>query len=151
MKITNIRNPIYANSENTVINCEIQFENSEQWLPFSASIDDVEEHGRMVFEAIQNGDTVVVADYVPPPAPEPQIPNSITARQARLALHSIGQLANVQTAIASLPAGEKEVAEIEWEYASSIERNHSFVDSLAGALGLTETEIDELFILGATM
>lgn len=80
-----------------------------------------------------------------------QVPNSITARQARLALISINKLADVETAINSMPSPDKEKAKIEWEYATEIERNHTFVANLAAGLGLNDTEIDNLFIEGAKL
>ncbi len=75
----------------------------------------------------------------------------LTARQARLALMSIGKLDSVQTAINSLPSPQKEQALIEWEYATEILRGHPFVLNLAVALGLSEADIDKLFIDGAKL
>lgn len=82
--------------------------------------------------------------------PEP-VPQKLTARQARLALHSIGKLADVPAAIAALPEPQKTNAEIEWEYATYIERNNPFVAVLASALQLTDEQIDQLFIEGAKL
>lgn len=79
------------------------------------------------------------------------IPQKITARQARLALHSIGKLSDVPAAIAALPEPQKTNAEIEWEYATHIERNNPFVAVLADALQLTDDQIDQLFIEGAKL
>lgn len=79
------------------------------------------------------------------------VPNELTARQARLALHNIGKLADVPAAIAALPEPQKTQAEIEWEYATHIERSNPFVAVLAGALGLTDEQLDQLFIDGAAL
>ena len=87
-----------------------------------------------------------------PEAPSSEgIPATITPRQARLALSSQGLLAQVQTAIDSLPESDKEVVTIEWEYAVSIERTSTWISSLGEALGLTVQELDDLFILAATL
>lgn len=75
----------------------------------------------------------------------------LTARQARLALMSISKLSLVETAINSLSSPQKEQALIEWEYATEILRGHPFVQNLASALNLSETEIDTLFIEGAKL
>ena len=75
----------------------------------------------------------------------------LTARQARLALMSIGKLDSVQTAINSLPSPQKEQVLTEWEYATEILRGHPFVLNLAVALGLSEADIDKLFIDGAKL
>ena len=61
----NTRNPIWANSEQTLIDCEIEHPHYG-WIPFTASPDDVEAHGREVFAALSKGE---VAEYVPPPPP----------------------------------------------------------------------------------
>ncbi len=68
-------------------------------------------------------------------------------RQARLALLQQGLLASVDAAIAGLPEGEKEAAEIQWEYGSEVERLSPLVVGLMPALGMSEEEIDDLFTL----
>lgn len=93
----------------------------------------------------------LVADGVfsaPPPPPEtaPEVPTVVTMRQARLALLGAGLLAGVDAAIAALPSPQKEAALIEWEYSSEVHRNRAFVQSLAGALSLTEQQLDALFL-----
>lgn len=69
----------------------------------------------------------------------------VTPRQARLELAKRGQLANIDTIIASLPADQQEIVQIEWEYAVSIERSSPWVIQLGSALGLDEVGLDELF------
>jgi len=71
--------------------------------------------------------------------------SSITPRQARLELAKRGQLSNIDQIIASLPADQQEVVQIEWEYAVSIERSSPWVIQLGSALGLDEEGLDELF------
>lgn len=57
----NYRNPIY-NQFNT-IDCEVEHP-EYGWIPFTASPDDVEEHGRELYNEIKkNGN---IAPYVPP-------------------------------------------------------------------------------------
>lgn len=80
----------------------------------------------------------------------PAIP-SVTMRQARLALLSAGLLQNVTTAINSLPSPQKEAAQIEWEYSQEVHRDKPFVAVLAGALGLTDTQLDNLFLTASTL
>jgi hypothetical protein len=70
-----------------------------------------------------------------------------TMRQARLALSQQGLLATVQSNIEALP----EESQIEWEYAAVVERNSPLVASLGAALGLTETQLDDLFKLAITL
>lgn len=73
------------------------------------------------------------------------IPQSVTMRQARLALLGAGLLAQVATAINALPSPQKEAAQIEWEYSQTVERNRGFVLLLGAALGLTALQLDGLF------
>jgi hypothetical protein len=81
----------------------------------------------------------------PPPAPIP-VPQQITMRQARLELLNVGKLDDVDAALASIPdEHERKAAQIEWEYATIIERTAPLVKSLTPALGFTEDEMDDLF------
>ena len=89
--------------------------------------------------------------FSPPPAPAVYVPASITMRQARLALLAAGLLGNIDTAIASLPSPQKERAQIEWQYSNDVLRHNGFVASLAPALGLTDAQIDALFLSGAAL
>jgi hypothetical protein len=61
------KNPIWKNSENTLINLEVTFvEFGDEILPFTAHPDDVEEHGRDIYARAINGEFGAIADYVPP-------------------------------------------------------------------------------------
>jgi hypothetical protein len=81
--------------------------------------------------------------YIAPPAPVPQ---SVTMRQARLALLGAGALSGVDAFINSLPSPQKEAARIEWEYASTVERGSALVTALSTALSLDAAALDALFI-----
>jgi hypothetical protein len=70
---------------------------------------------------------------------------SVSPRQARLALLSAGKLSNVETAINALDANTKAAVQIEWEYATKIERTSPWVQSMTTALGMTDAEVDTLF------
>ena len=85
-------------------------------------------------------------DFTAPPQAPATVPQEITMRQARLALLDIGLLANVQTAINTLPEPDKTKAQIEWEYSNALQRNNPFVTTLGTALGLSSDDIDNLFI-----
>ena len=92
-----------------------------------------------------------VAAYVPPP-PEPiAVPRIVTMRQARLALLGAGKLAAVNAAINALPSPTKEAAMIEWEYSQEVNRQNGLVAQLAPLLGMTDADLDALFIAGAAL
>lgn len=89
----------------------------------------------------------------PEPVPlAPTIPPRIvTMRQARLALLQAGMLQAVSGAIAQLPSPQKEAAQIEWEFASVVDRDSEFLQSLAGVLGLDDPALDALFEQAGTL
>jgi hypothetical protein len=76
----------------------------------------------------------------------PSVPAFVTMRQARLALLGAGLLASIESSIAGLPSPQKEAAEIEWQYSSEVQRHNGFVSVLAPLLGLTDLQVDNLFI-----
>jgi hypothetical protein len=62
-----VSNPRWANAEQTAIDCEIttsQF--GDEVLPFTASPNDVEPHGRAIFASIIAGDYGPIEEYIDP-------------------------------------------------------------------------------------
>lgn len=72
-------------------------------------------------------------------------PSSITMRQARLVLLGAGLLEAVNQAILGMDGDMGVAARIEWEYATSIDRDNPLFAQLAGALNLEPEQIDDLF------
>ena len=124
---------------NKVINhaeADANFADSVGWIPAADS---------------RIGDTWDGEVFTPaPPAPTP-VPGSVTMRQARLALFGAGLLDDIDAAINALPSPQKEAARIEWEYSQEVQRHNGFVSILAPSLGLTEAQIDTLFIQAKTL
>lgn len=75
-----------------------------------------------------------------------QVPVAISPRQARLVLLAAGLLAAVEAAIAAMPVPEGDAARIEWEYATEIRRDSALLAALGPQLGLTNEQIDQMFI-----
>lgn len=151
MHITAIRDAVYVDASRTAINCEIQIDGSA-WLPFTAAQDDTEQHGRDVYSVlVESGD---VADYVEPddqqqPAPVPQ---KLSRAQARGALILAGLIDHVQPAIDAIEDPlQRALAQNDWDNRLEFERPHPQLLAIAGALGLTDEQIDNLFITGATL
>ena len=84
-----------------------------------------------------------IAPYSPPP---PLIPSSVSPAQMRVALHRAGLLATVQAIADAAPE-----AKIIWEYATVILRSSPLISAMSGQSGLTETEIDALFVAAAAI
>lgn len=89
---------------------------------------------------------VVTFVHVLEDAPAPEVPQSISMRQARLALLQAGLLSGVETAINDLTEPDKSAARIEWEYATEMRRDHALIAALAAEMQLSEQQIDDLFI-----
>lgn len=81
----------------------------------------------------------------------PAPPAVVTMRQARLALLSMGLLAAVDPVIAALPSPQREAAQIEWEFAATVERDSDLLTGVSQAIGLTAAQLDQLFTLAATL
>ena len=76
----------------------------------------------------------------------------VTMRQARRALLAAGLLDQVDAAIAAIAdATERRQAEIDWEYATTVERLRPWVQTLGAALGLSAEDLDALFEQAATL
>lgn len=68
--LTSVIAPVWVNAEHTAINCNIttsQF--GDEVLPFTASQNDVEAHGRAIFADLAAGVYGPIAEYVAPPEP----------------------------------------------------------------------------------
>ena len=75
------------------------------------------------------------------------IPESITKRQAKQQLLLDGKLSQVQEVIDSIPdETERMMAQLYWDDSTEFERNHPTLVELGAALGLTEAELDMMFI-----
>jgi hypothetical protein len=72
MQLEYAKNPVWANAEHTMIDLTVRFAEIPEDLPFTASPDDTEAHGRAIFAAAQAGEYGPVAEYLPPPAPTPE-------------------------------------------------------------------------------
>ena len=91
-----------------------------------------------------------VFEYTDPSSSQ-AVPQSVTMRQARLALLGAGKLAEVDAAIAALSEPTRTAAQIEWEYSNEVQRSNGIVSQLGPALGLTEAQIDALFVAAAAL
>ena len=153
MQLEYAKEPRWANAEQSLIDLTIKWQGIAEELPFTASPTDTEAHGRAIFAAALSGDFGPVADYVAHPEPEPlppQVPQSVTMRQCRLALLRAGLLDDVDAAIAAIPDPvQRTAAQIEWEYAQTVDRNSPFTQQMAAGLNLTAEQLDALFTQAA--
>lgn len=81
----------------------------------------------------------------PYPAPAPI--TVISMRQARLQLSVLGKYQEVLAAVPTMG----EMAEIEFEYAATVDRSNSLTQAIVQLLGWTEQETDDYFIAASKL
>jgi len=74
LNFTNARTPKWANESNTLIDLVVRFSEIDEDLPFTASPNDVEEHGRDLFARAVAGEFGSIAAYVAPVIVTPPAP-----------------------------------------------------------------------------
>ena len=75
------------------------------------------------------------------------VPKVITMRQARLALNAAGLLGTITQSISSMPME----VQIEWEYTSEVLRDSPTIKTLQIAMGLSDIQVDQIFIDGSKL
>lgn len=87
--------------------------------------------------------------FTPPDPPAPAVPSvqAVTMRQARLALLGADLLDAVEAAVAAAPRA----VQIEWEYATQIERASPLLGAIAAEIDLDEAALDALFLAAAQL
>jgi hypothetical protein len=98
------------------------------------------------------GYTLVPDDELPEgweraePTPDP-VPTTVSARQIRLWLIMHGyELAQIEAIISAIPdALQRQVVQVEWEYAPYVDRGHTWVNQLAAVLGMDSAAVDTAF------
>lgn len=93
---------------------------------------------------VQADKVIVTFQY----AAQPDIvPESVSMRQARLALYAAGKLDAVNAAIEQAD----KATQLSWEYSAALERDNVLINSLAGQLGMTVADVDDLFRAAAVL
>ena len=80
-----------------------------------------------------------IVDFTP--IEKAEVPSQITPRQCRLQLLSLGLLDEVET----MGNANREM-QIWFEYSLDFQRNHPMIETMALQLGLTQDDLDEMFI-----
>ena len=103
--------------------------------------------------AIDVGWRLVGTDFQPPEDSNVAlVPLSVTPRQMRTALVLSGiSIDSINSVLDDLPEPNRSIAKIAWEFSTAFERNFGLINSMAPLLGLTQEQIDNLFILAKTL
>ena len=113
----------------------------QKWKVVDMFSDYINDEGVLVTK-LEQEEAYVLAEF------KKTVPKSISNSQARQALVLGGLYATVNNAIVT---GTDEALQIRWEYEVIIKRDDAGLIAMATALGLTEKQLDDLFILGATL
>lgn len=144
------RNAFYSRQDGSAIDMEVNHP-TFGWIPFTATAQDPEAHGRELFALASAG---TVAPYVSPTIEEVRanMP-TLTARQLRLGLVGNGySMSQVSAVIDAMPEGaDKETARIEWEYATTFERTHPLIVTVGAALAIGEEQTDTMWTAAASL
>ncbi len=80
------------------------------------------------------------------------IPQSVSMAQARLALLDVGRLEDVETTLNAMSEPDRAKGLIEWEFQTVVHRDRDLVLNVLGVgLNMVDSEIDDLFILAASL
>lgn len=66
MNYSDVTNPQWGDAAQTVINCNVTFDDVGE-VPFTANPNDIYEHGRQIFADCVSGKYGAIAAYTPPP------------------------------------------------------------------------------------
>lgn len=70
MNYSDVKNLKWADAENSVIDCEVDFDDLvEEYIPFTASPTDFHGHGKEIYTRALAGDFGAIAAYESPPPP----------------------------------------------------------------------------------
>ena len=80
------------------------------------------------------------------------VPQTVTRRQAKQALLINGKLSLVQPAIDAIAdPSQKAMIQIEWDDSQEFQRTRASVIAIGTAIGLSFSQLDDLFVLAATL
>lgn len=109
-----------------------------------------------IYEKLQQGGTLVVGESgqpevvmpeLPPSMESPSVPQEVTRFQARAALYQAGLLDEVEAMIVA-PSTDR-MLQLAWQDALTFKRDSAFVAGMAASLGLSDPQLDALFIAAA--
>lgn len=101
------------------------------------------------FTVVGTGD-IVEADTITwpePPAPPVHVPQSVSPRQIRQALTRAGLRASVEAAVA---AGDQDTQDW-YNFSNPFERSNPVVSAMGASLGVSDAQLDNLWILADTL
>lgn len=148
---------VWGNTEHTAISLSVEHSRYGV-IPFGATQDDPEPHGRDLFARAVAGEFGPIAEYVAPVVPR-LVPRSVTRYQGRAALLQMGLLDDVDAHYAALPTDtadaavnlKNRLAKERWAGMLNFEIDSPELLERATAFGLTQVQVEDLFIFANTI
>ena len=149
MQIKNVKNPQWANAEHTLIDVTLETDAYGE-IPFSASPNDVEAHGRGIFADVVAGKFGPIAEYVPPVVPV-VVPQEISKAQGIVVMSEVpvGDSNLWLTVKAYFDTEADEISRDLFKAVTVFNRQSPMLNALKDRFGLDDAALDLLFIEGA--
>lgn len=98
-----------------------------------------------IVAALPEGKRALWEPYVPPEL-GPIVPLELPAWRVKVVAHLQGLAPAIDAALANLPEPQRTVATLAWSEGNVVRRDSPMVEQLAAGLGLTDQQIDQLFL-----
>lgn len=144
MQLTNVKSPVWANADHTLINVTLETDVYGE-IPFSASPDDVEAHGREIFADAVAGRFGAIAEYVPSVVPV-VVPQEISKAQGIATLMENGYWPAVNTYFTTQASPETLTL---FNAVTVFNRASPLLLQMQALLGISDADVDQMFIDGA--
>ena len=122
---------------------------------FSAACADTpEQHAARVLEILGNDPKSylqAVIDGIDLPVVPARVPREIELWQAKSIMSAMGLISQVEAAIAAMPDPQRAVVQCAWSGNARLARRGPTVTALAPALGLTDEQLDAMFLQAAAL
>jgi len=133
----------FATNQEALDHLAIHKGSDEQVIHHEAVLD---ENGVILVEAY---DETIPANYTYTITEEAAPIADISPRQIRLALLSLGLTElTIDSAIGNLESPIKEQAMIAWKYSTTFQRNVPIISAIGDLLNLSESQLDDLWVIG---
>lgn len=144
MTFENITSPAWADQEHSAITCVVQFSEFPDPLPFTARADDPELHGQAIYAALIAGEYGPIGEYV---APRPIVPEVVLRSEGKAVLIQAGLWDSVVAYVESISdPTQQALARVTLDDTVHWRRDSPTLNAAAAALGLTDQQLDDLFI-----
>jgi len=116
-------------------------------FPFVVA-DTPEQHAERVLQLLGSDPATVLQAWADGRATDPpkRVPRELPNWRVKAVLHQMGHLERVEQTIATLPDPEGTIIRLAWAGDAKFARHSATVEALSASLGLTPTQLDDIFI-----